>query len=105
VRAVRDHLADCLVTLPALLERGESASVHCWFAGLDGLRRELFPLLTRAYERWEQGDGGRALKAATQSGVFHWASVCARVVALHAHRGAEAETAIEVLSSAPGSRL
>jgi hypothetical protein len=42
-RAVRDHLADCTVTLPTLVARGATASIHLWFAGLDGLRRELFP--------------------------------------------------------------
>ena len=47
-RAARDHLADCTVTLPALVARGASASIHLWFAGLDGLRRELFP---RALQR------------------------------------------------------
>ena len=38
-RAVRDHLADCTVTLPALVARGASASIHFWFAGLDGTAR------------------------------------------------------------------
>jgi len=48
-RAVRDNLADCLVTLPGLLQRGAEDSLHFWFSTFDGLRRELFPRLVEAY--------------------------------------------------------
>ncbi len=44
-RAVRDLLADTLVTLPTLIERDAIASLHFWFATFSGLRRELFPRL------------------------------------------------------------
>ena len=40
LRAVRDHLADLGTTLPALLERDEAVSLHFWFAGYDGVRRQ-----------------------------------------------------------------
>jgi hypothetical protein len=104
-RAVRDHLADCTTTLPALLERNAEASLHFWFAGLDGLRRELFPRAIDAYEGWRQGDRGRALRAAVVMGAEHWRGVCARTLALHDSRGPEAETAIEALAAAAASRL
>jgi hypothetical protein len=42
-RAVKDNLADCLVTLPALLRARRRDSLHFWFATFDGLRREMFP--------------------------------------------------------------
>ena len=45
VRAARDHLADCTVTLPALLDRDAAASLHFWFANLDGMRREILPAM------------------------------------------------------------
>lgn len=48
-RAVRDNLADCLVTLPGLLQRGAEDSLHFWFSIFDGLRREMFPRLVAAY--------------------------------------------------------
>jgi hypothetical protein len=51
-RAVRDHLADCLVTLPTLLEREAVGSLHFYLANLSGLRRALFPALLQAYESW-----------------------------------------------------
>ncbi|HYA66571.1 MAG TPA: hypothetical protein VEE84_07775 [Burkholderiaceae bacterium] len=48
VRAVRDLLADCLVTLPALLEGRATASLHFWFSNFDGMRRALAPQMLRA---------------------------------------------------------
>jgi len=49
LRAIRDLLADCLVTLPELLAREANASLRFWFATLDGIRRELAPELADAY--------------------------------------------------------
>jgi len=105
VRAARDHLADCLVTLPVLLEREAAASIHLWFANLDGMRRELFPSLVDAYSAWRRGDGGRAIRAAALSGVVHWQRVCTELLALHAGRGAEGEAAIQALSTAAEARF
>jgi hypothetical protein len=48
VRAVRDLLADCLVTLPALLERRATASLDFWFSSFEGVRRALAPQWTGA---------------------------------------------------------
>jgi len=104
-RAARDHLADCTTTLPALVERDAASSLHFWFSGLDGMRRELFPRLVAAYEEWRAGDRGRALSAAIADGAAHWQHVCAQTLALHHSRGGAAEAAIEGLAAAVGSRL
>jgi hypothetical protein len=77
-RAVRDNLADCLVTLPALLGQPDAASLHLWFANFDGLRRELFPRLVAAYE---QGDAA-ALADAVMLGREHWLEVAQRLLVL-----------------------
>ena len=100
VRALRDHLADCLVTLPALLERDAAASLHFWFANLHGIRQALFPRLTTAYVRWREGDDGVALRAAIDAGLPHWQNVCAQVLDLHAAGADNTEDAIDTLSSA-----
>lgn len=104
-RAARDHLADCTTTLPALLERDAAPSLHFWFAGLDGLRRELFPRLGRAYRLWREGDRGAALGQAVATGAAHWHALCGRIAALHESGGADAEAAIEALASDASSRL
>jgi hypothetical protein len=100
VRALRDHLADCLVTLPALLERDAAASLHFWFANLHGMRQALFPRLTAAYASWREGDGGVALRGAIDAGVLHWQHVCTQVLEMHTAGGDGAEEEIEALSSA-----
>jgi len=79
-RALRDDLADCLSTLPALIERRATASLHLWFATLEGMRRHLLPELTTAYE--VEGDpyaidgllkaSAARLVAAAQSVLAHW---------------------------------
>jgi len=104
VRAARDHLADCTTTLPALLDRDAGASLHFWFANLDGMRRELFPAMPRAYDSWCGGDGGRALRAAANAGAGHWRSVCADVLAI-AHAGGEIDQGIESLAAGDSVRL
>jgi len=105
IRAVRDHLADCLVTLPTLLDRDADASVHFWFANLNGMRHALFPRIAVAYTRWREGDGGDVLRRAIGDGVTHWRRVAMDILALHAARSGDAEEAIEALASAPGTAL
>ena len=74
-RSVRDNLADCLSTLPELIRRGQTCSIHFYFANLEGLRRTLFPQLVAAYEHWrDSGDTGKLL-AATEAGRAHWQAV------------------------------
>ena len=71
-RAVRDHLADCLVTLPTLLEREAVASLHFWFANLDGYRRQLFPQLAAAYGPWRDSGDTALLPGIIDRGREHW---------------------------------
>jgi hypothetical protein len=54
-RAVRDCLADSLVVLPSLIERGRPELLHCYFAGLSALRKELLEQLVAAYRAWMLG--------------------------------------------------
>ena len=104
-RAARDHLADCTVTLPALLQRDAAPSLHFWFSGFDGMRRELFPRLGTAYEAWRGGDHGRALSVAVVAGAVHWRRVCARTLDLYETLGTDAENAVAALAASAGSRL
>lgn len=49
-RALRDLLADCVSTLPALVARRNLPALHFHFAAFDAPRRELFPQALEAYE-------------------------------------------------------
>jgi len=95
-RAVRDNLADCLVTLPALLEREAEPSLHFWFANFEGMRRALFPALAQAYD----GVGDKAIAAALGQGRDHWLAAGRRLLELHRRRGADAEEEIAALIEA-----
>jgi hypothetical protein len=72
VRAVRDHLADCLVTLPTLLEREAYGSLHFYLANLSGLRRALFPALTHAYDQWLVSHNTAQLIRVVNAAAMHW---------------------------------
>jgi hypothetical protein len=78
-RAVRDNWADCLSTLPRLLERDAEASLHFWFSNFDGMRRELFPRLVAAYADWAEGRGRESLERAVALGAAHWGEVAAEM--------------------------
>jgi hypothetical protein len=80
-RAVRDNLADCLSTLPALLERNARASLHFWFSQLDGMRRELFPALAAAYPEWRDSGSPAALAETVRAGAAHWERVAIDLMA------------------------
>lgn len=72
MRAVRDLLADCLWTLPALIERGNAPALHFHFATLDALRRQMFPQLLEAYEAYARGGDARPLRHAAREGAERW---------------------------------
>ena len=101
VRGVRDLLADCLVTLPTLLRGQADASLHFWFANLEGVRALLFPRLWAAYAAWCAGDRGAALSAAVSAGSAHWGRACDQLLTLHRTLGADAPLLIDTCVQAP----
>ena len=87
-RAVRDNLADCLVTLPVLLERQAWPQLWFWFSNFDGMRRELFPALAN-FDYAKVGAGGMkcpvagpALQEIVQRGAAHFEQVARRLLVL-----------------------
>ncbi len=82
-RAVRDHLADTLITLPGLLERDDPAALHFYMANLSGIRRELFPSLRNANAMWLQEGRIEPLLKAVEKGQNHWEKVARRLLATY----------------------
>jgi len=81
MRAVRDNLADSLVTLPALIERQAWPSLWFWFANFDGMRRELWPALAE-YDFAKLGAGETArLQAILVGGAAYWETVSRQLLA------------------------
>ena len=71
LRAVRDLLADFILTLPALMERNDLPSLHFWFSNLQGMRRQLAPGLRATYDTWQRGERS-VLAVAIEQGAAHW---------------------------------
>lgn len=80
LRAVRDHLADCLSTLPALIERDNPASLHFYFGNLTPLRKDLFPALEAAYHPWAKAGERASLLASVSRGRLHWLETAERAL-------------------------
>jgi hypothetical protein len=99
-RAVRDIYADCLSTLPGLLERAEPAAIHFYFANFIGMRRKLFPELAEAYARWLRDGDMVPLRRVVESGRALWRRQAQAMLALHRERGDAAGQAIEALLEA-----
>ncbi|MBI5920876.1 MAG: hypothetical protein HY847_04400 [Betaproteobacteria bacterium] len=97
-RAVRDNLADCLMTLPELLERNAQASLHFWFANFDGMRQKIFPRLANAYEVWTSSGDAAMLRAALRAGQGHWQQQAARLLSLYRVHGSKAEAMLAALT-------
>jgi hypothetical protein len=104
-RAVRDNLADCLSTLPVLLEREAQASLHFYFAHREGLRRELFPALTTAYRSWCDSGSPQPLLAAADAGRKHWLKQARNLLELTSLDPAGAGAGMEALLAADCSPI
>jgi len=71
-RAVRDLLADCLSTLPALIARANLPALHFHFATFDAPRRERFPQALEAYEEFLRSGSLRRLEQVAREGAGRW---------------------------------
>ena len=75
LRAVRDHLADAITTLPALLERDNEASLHFYFGNLTHMRKHLSPSLMEAYKKWQDSGNRRKLEELANRNEEHWSQL------------------------------
>ena len=97
IRAVRDHLADCLITLPALLKRGDPGPIHLYFANLQGMRKELFPRLVAAYDRWLRDGALGELQDLLPGARVHWQGIADNLLAIFDDRPEDPRTGIDEL--------
>lgn len=105
-RAVRDILADCLSTLPALLASDNNASLHFYFANFSGMRKHLFPEAIGAYQRWDKAQDRQALRSFVDTSSRRWLETAQAMLNLHKEKGALAGPDIEnMLEPAPETTL
>mgnify|MGYP003572161302 FL=1 len=102
-RAVRDHIADCMVTLPGLSLLDRPASVHFFMGNLGAMRKQLYPALQSVYANWIGSGDGMLLGQAAAHGERHWKRVADEMLALHRTHGKAAAGPLREL--AESSRL
>ena len=81
VRAVRDLLADCLSTLPALVGQANLPALHLHFANFDAPRRQLFPQALQAYEHFLRDGSLAHLLQVAHDGRQRWLAAAQRLLA------------------------
>ncbi|MDH5189669.1 MAG: hypothetical protein OEW89_00285 [Gammaproteobacteria bacterium] len=94
-RAVRDHLADCISTLPELIETQNQASLHFYFSNMTGLRKLLFPQLIKGYQEWLSSGKLATLETVCKTGEEHWYQVANNMLALFKQHNTNAVEPIE----------
>jgi len=97
LRAIRDHYADAVSTLPALIKLGNPASIHFYFANMTAMRKELAPTLMEAYDVWHSKGSLYQLDALIPRLLEHWQSLAKNLLKLHLGQEKNIEAGIESL--------
>ncbi len=97
-RAVRDFLADCLVTLPRLEQESGCAPVHFYMGSLSAMQRKLFPLLDQGYAAWRE-KRRPAFAGVAEQGRSHWLETARQMMLLHQAHGADAAQRVHELAT------
>ena len=98
LRAIRDHLVDCRFTLPWLLEQQRDAALHFYFANFTSMRKAIFPALSMAYQKWLDGDKGRALREAVKKGGEQWQEDVSAALTIYRSVGDESKELMKRLN-------
>ena len=75
LRSIRDNLADCIMTIPSIIENLEPARLHFYIANMGNMRKVLFPALREAYDSWLIDNSTKHFESLAQAGQNHWLSV------------------------------
>lgn len=96
-RAIKDHLADALSTLPRLLDNQEPAQLHFYFANLSGMRKVLFPSLYDAYNAWIDSQSLEPIRQLISRSEQHWHDLAGRMLTLFDQQQQDSYSGIEAL--------
>ena len=75
LRSIRDNLADCISTIPDIIENLQSARLHFYIANIGPMRKSLFPALRDAYDKWLSDGSSVDLVNIARRGKEHWLSL------------------------------
>jgi len=104
VRAVRDLIADCAVTIPRLIDTAAFPSLHFFFANFSGMRRQLAPELLTAYREFADVESTAPLLGAARDGAGRWLALAHQMLNLFAAGRDDAPARIEAMLDQAGCR-
>ena len=96
-RAVRDHYADTLHTLPTLINHNNQASIHFYFANLTNMRKHIFPSLMDAYHEWCENGDIKIIEQTVDEALDHWQTLAQQMLELHQQDAEHCSAKIEAL--------
>lgn len=96
-RAVRDHLADAISTLPMLIRDAEPARIHFYFANLDSMRKLIFPGIMRCYQDWLKSGDISGFRNIIRKAEKHWIKLAQSLIKTHTKYGNESFPYMESL--------
>jgi len=101
-RAVRDHFADTLHTLPELLTdqntgTNQQANIHFYFSNLTAMRKHIYPSLMEAYQQWCKNGNIDQLHKNIAAGKKHWQKLAIEILALYQNNREHCSRNIEAL--------
>jgi len=82
LRAIRDHLADALSTLPYLVESDNAASIHFYLGNLSNMRKDLFPRLKAVYQEWLDSRSLAPFRQIIEISHAHWLTVARQALTI-----------------------
>jgi len=83
IRAVRDHLADALRTLPSIISSRNAESLHFYIANLTDLRKALFPELVAFYQQWVTDENWTKLDNSLKQNQDRWLTLAKKILAAY----------------------
>ncbi len=83
LRAIRDHLADSLTTLPALVLSNSAPSWHFYFGNLNNMRKDLFPSIIKGYNEWHETGSLSKISDIITQGQEHWLQLCQEILQIN----------------------
>lgn len=96
-RAVRDHIADAISTLPELIKSSDAAQIHFYFANLGSLRKLIFPSLMNAYREWHSSHDVSAIRKLINTSQTHWLTMAKDMMQLYKKYGEQSPAHLEAL--------
>ena len=97
LRAIKDHIADSISTLPGLLEKENIPSLHFYFANFTGMRKEIFPEAVSAYNEWVNTKNLNVIEELSNMGKSKWLDIASRIKQIYLDEQAVNAENVELL--------